>query len=599
MLSSDPADVTRLARSAFGSQFSDLPLLDHAESASSEDFRSLPAKMRDMAVPKKRRKKFVERCFPCLPVEQEGEDEAYRAAEIELVERSRADGDSVKHHLGWTNVDIKMHTPLRRAVRDRAKARQAVGRKFIETEAANLIFGVIIIANAIFLGVDIELTRAICQWADPLDEDQLLDSARALKCVEPSMTIAIPWQYWIMYAFKNVFLLIFIFELTLRFRAFGVLPVLRDPMGAFDCAIVISGMCDVWYLAPKSWHDWDNDTQFTYAFQLVTVLRLLRLGRIIRLLRFAPKLLLIIRCLGKSLEAAGLVFGVIFLLIYTGALMSNMMLRPTASDPLYLFFGTVSRSLLTHFQILTLDSWHEVTHLFLKERDDGWFWVLYVCVYILITSFSLMNIATGVIVDIVMDATRDSELDNSQDVALFTTMIQECLSRADADSNDDGLIDIEEFARIFRDPTLLKAFNALDIATDIDLEQWLHLFHEADQQGGGTGKLSFGEVMRAIMRWRGSKGQFHSVMVQQDVRRCQQWVGEQVELSEQHLTGVLQTQLRSVRQSFDAGLREVTESFRDTVADLREEMHQSMDKRFAELISRIPPHLLDDVVDPD
>jgi len=70
-------------------------------------------------------------------------------------------------------------------------------------------------------------------------------------------------------------------------------------------------------------------------------------------------------------------------------------------------FGTTLSSMYTLFQVLSLESWSmEVSRPILREKP---YFVLFFLCYLYITTFGLLNIVTGVIVDHTLQASQNSE----------------------------------------------------------------------------------------------------------------------------------------------------------------------------------------------
>ncbi|KAF4727519.1 hypothetical protein FOZ62_000252, partial [Perkinsus olseni] len=156
------------------------------------------------------------------------------------------------------------------------------------------------------------------------------------------------------YAVENVFLLIFTFEMVARMRHHGRY-YFRDPWNTLDCIIVTLGIIETWFLAPIG-----NASNFRMLTSL-RVIRLLRLGRLVHLLRSFKELWLIIMGLVDSLKTLGWVCLLLLLVLYVCGIFTTIQIgQDTGTYGEYRissggwdhkeYFGTVLKSMYTLFQ---------------------------------------------------------------------------------------------------------------------------------------------------------------------------------------------------------------------------------------------------------
>lgn len=111
----------------------------------------------------------------------------------------------------------------------------------------------------------------------------------------------------------------------------------QDPWNVFDFTIVV--LCFV----PATGH-------------FAAVLRLARVLRALRLVSVMPRLQLLVSTLLKGLPSMGYVAALLLLLLYVYGVMGVFLFQE--NDPFH--FGSLGASLLTLFQILTLDNWDDI-----------------------------------------------------------------------------------------------------------------------------------------------------------------------------------------------------------------------------------------------
>lgn len=177
---------------------------------------------------------------------------------------------------------------------------------------------------------------------------------------------------------------IFVVELVLRFASYGKRPqdFFKSGWNIFDL-IVIGG---VWIPGVR---------------ENATLLRLLRLGRIARLLRFLPDARVLISTVVRSIPPLGsiVVLTVLILFIY------GMVGWTLFGEALPESWGTVTRAMLTLFILLTLENFP--TYLEEALTVTPWATVYFVS-YVLVAAFVIFNLLIGIIIGS-MESARERE----------------------------------------------------------------------------------------------------------------------------------------------------------------------------------------------
>ena len=200
-----------------------------------------------------------------------------------------------------------------------------------------------------------------------------------------------------------VFLGTFTVEITIRLLAYGRRPhdFFRSGWNVFD--FVVIGMA---YLP--------------FVRESVTLLRMARLLRIARLLSVIPGLRIVVLGIARSLAPIGGMAALTFFVLYLYGMVGWLLFDE--HDPER--FGNIGRSLLTLFQILTLEGWNEVLA---KEMElNSWAWVYFVS-FVLIGTFVVLNVVIAIIVNS-MDEVRAMELERER-----TELVAAALSDGQAD----------------------------------------------------------------------------------------------------------------------------------------------------------------------
>ena len=217
-------------------------------------------------------------------------------------------------------------------------------QRFVESRQFQLFIITLIILNAVLIGV------------------------------ETSHEIMLEHGTWLR-QMNTTFQVLFVIEILLRIGACWPRPgrFFRDGWNLFDFTIVAVAMLPA-----------------TGSF--ATVARLARVLRVVRIVSVAPELRLIISTMLRSIPSMLHVILLMALLIYIYAIMGFHMFSKV--DPEH--WGTLKESLMTTFELLTLDGWIELQNRVIEERPWGW---LYFASYIVINVFVVVNLFIAVVLN--------------------------------------------------------------------------------------------------------------------------------------------------------------------------------------------------------
>jgi len=125
----------------------------------------------------------------------------------------------------------------------------------------------------------------------------------------------------------------------------------------------------------------------------LSVLRALRILRAFRLMSVVPQMRTVIQALFQAIPGLLSIVALITLIFYVGAVLATNLF---GSD-FDVWFGNIGRSMYTLFQIMTLESWSMgIVRPVMEVYPYAW---AFFVPFILITSFAVINLFIGVIVD--------------------------------------------------------------------------------------------------------------------------------------------------------------------------------------------------------
>jgi voltage-gated sodium channel len=180
---------------------------------------------------------------------------------------------------------------------------------------------------------------------------------------------------------------IFVVELALRLYAQG-LRFFRSGWNIFDFVIV--GIS----LLPT-----------TGGF---SVLRALRILRVLRVVSVVPSLRRVVDGLGRALPGMGSVFLLILIIYYIAAVMATKLFGESFPE----WFGSLSKTAFTLFQIMTLEGWSgEIVRPIMAVYPYAW---AFFVPFILITTFAVLNLIVGLIVNSMQEAASEDVAEKAQ-----------------------------------------------------------------------------------------------------------------------------------------------------------------------------------------
>jgi len=167
-------------------------------------------------------------------------------------------------------------------------------------------------------------------------------------------------------------LLIFTLEIVLLMASRG-LKYFLDPWCVFDFLVVSISLIP--------------------ATESLSVLRSLRVLRVLRLINKVESMKRVVSGLLSSLPGLGSVFSLILIVFYVAGVIATNEFGKEFPD----YFGSLSNTFFTLFQVMTLESWSDGVARPVMEKFP-YAWIFFV-LFILIATFVVVNLFIAVIVD--------------------------------------------------------------------------------------------------------------------------------------------------------------------------------------------------------
>lgn len=159
------------------------------------------------------------------------------------------------------------------------------------------------------------------------------------------------------------------------------------------------------------------------------VLRALRVLRVLRLISVVPALRRVVDALVRALPGIASIAALLVIVFYVGGVMATMLFGQSFPNE----FGSLTSSLFSLFQIMTLDNWSVIARMVTDEI--AWAPAFFVP-FVLISALTVLNLFIAVIVDAMQGLDKDKEKHTGEEprhtVAIGDTPTQDVASEVAA-----------------------------------------------------------------------------------------------------------------------------------------------------------------------
>lgn len=317
--------------------------------------------------------------------------------------------------------------------------------------------------------------------------------------------------------FENFFTFAFVLDLSMSTLCWGWTYLVKRE-NWLDVFLVFLGVLTTWILGP-----FGIEVEFLRKLTALRTTRLIRLARAVRLRPEFKEMWALMKGLTESGETLFWTYVMIFCVLYFFAIIATSLIGKADAfkdDELAQeYFGDVLRSMLSLFQVMTLDSWASgfVRQLMDIQVWTGGFFIFFIAVAV----FVMLNLVTAVIVE---NAFSDSK---SEDLELAVRLerekeeeledLKQFFLQLDLDGN--GALTKQEFFNATKQRKIRQKLRALDIMPkDID-ELW-------DILDEGKGEMNVEEFQSGIRRLRGEAKAKDILRLYKEVRQFETSVDE-------------------------------------------------------------------------
>lgn len=305
-------------------------------------------------------------------------------------------------------------------------------------------------------------------------------------------------------ALEHLFTAIFLVEMCLKLY-FERKLYFHSYWNCMDCCLVLLSVFDVWLMEMMM-----GSTSSMSNLSVLRMLRVLRIARMIRLLRVFKELWLIIKGMIDSVKTIFWASLLMVMLLYVFGIFccqtigqNSVYYRRIDETPAdqaidyhpdfdaYEMFGTVPRAMFTLFETCL----EPLNVRPVVEKQPAMF--IFFLFFIFLTTFGVMNVIIGVIVDKCMEASKSHEedfeaMEKLQKLQMIPKIRNACFA---FDQDNDGEITVDEVLQALSNPVIMEIMQDVDLPFCISDLEFFDLL-----DASGTGRISHLQMMRNIFR---------------------------------------------------------------------------------------------------
>ena len=184
-----------------------------------------------------------------------------------------------------------------------------------------------------------------------------------------------------LHTLNTLVLVIFMLEIALKIVAFGG-KFWRERWNWFDLAVIAISAVPA-----------------TDAFAALRSLRALRLLRLVSVL---PSLRRVVEGFLKAIPSLGSIMILMLLMLFVFAVIATRMFGETHPE----HFGSLGASAFSLFTVMTLEGWPDLAREVMQTHPLAWTFFI---IFIVVSSWAILNLVIGVIVDSMHSHTREEE----------------------------------------------------------------------------------------------------------------------------------------------------------------------------------------------
>jgi len=319
-----------------------------------------------------------------------------------------------------------------------------------------------------------------------------------------------PYWVWL----DHLFVVCYTLEFTLRlhFLRSSLFAKYNRRWAFFNMSLVVIG------LSESLW------TIFGTPGFLSQLFRLLRVGRLLRIVRIIPSLSIFFNALFGMGSSVMVIFSMIFLLILVSAIVCTQLFghtelagaedSATEGEAIRRLFHDVRTSLFSLFRVTTQDNWYSVAGPVVSTMP---FMRFFFVAFIVFVAWTMISVLTAVASNSMIEATSDRKEAERRMMAAkqkaFIEFLRHSFEEGDTDGN--GELDQEEFETLVSQPRVINQMKALGV--NLSVEELSKTWQMLDVHNAGT--LTIDAFVDGLSYLQDSLSVAHFFNLDQSVKR--------------------------------------------------------------------------------
>lgn len=376
-----------------------------------------------------------------------------------------------------TPVMAKLQALSRRIQEERAGYAPPASH-FVDSARGQTLFGLVVLLNAAFLGIDLELTD--------------------LYGGQPEATAVV----------ESLFLVMFWAEILLRMRSHGVVRSFHDRWAPFDLFVTVLGSLEAWVF-PLVSEDGGNGA--LGGAKALRVLRLARLLRVVRVLRSFKELTRVLKLMLDGTRAIAFLTLFFFLIMFVSSCLLIILLGDNKDpDVRHVVGGGLMNCMWWHMALTTGEGWVSIWVVPLGEISV--MYTLYLMGIVVLENILLVNMMIGAIATKALKNTAEEDTERANFAHESKAFKEAILKICKANDRDGDGIDQEEFTVLWETSELQNIMKAFGVRVDVPPQFFFALLgFEPGMQ------VTYMELTEAAIRLCGSHSNIRAFMLQYEV----------------------------------------------------------------------------------
>mmetsp|Transcript_48361 Transcript_48361/g.144400 ORF Transcript_48361/g.144400 Transcript_48361/m.144400 type:complete len:525 (+) Transcript_48361:85-1659(+) len=335
------------------------------------------------------------------------------------------------------------------------------------------------------------------------------------------------WTVWD--TLEDLFLAFFTVELALRLAVYrGSFFTDEDERGwnIFDFVIVLSGILENMLIAFYTMKGAGGNKTEEKEFTVLRIMRIVRVFRACRVIRHFKQLHLLMNGFFNSMQAVTWIAVLFVAVVFVAGIICTTVIGQHAQDwgpphgtveeekQIDLMFGTLERSMITMFQMVTLDDWADICGLVGERRPSM---IVFLIAYTLLTAFAMIALLTGVMTEHITSVSAEADRQEKERLfAEYVDTLEFGFRGRSSNGGDDGLT-VEEFSELLASPEVSEGIRLGPQDGACSSEELTEIFRSLDVSGDG--RVSWDEFKTGLKYVQGHATARQVSLLRADVRQ--------------------------------------------------------------------------------